>query len=79
MAEQPHDARSFTDRDPTRDLQTDQVLAYLLQRGRRISAPTWRAYVGRNQAPPPVRKVGRTPLWSVDDLDEWLNDPRRRY
>lgn len=28
-----------------------------------IKPPTWRAYVARNQAPRPVRHVGRTPLW----------------
>lgn len=48
------------------------VLAYLAQHGRTITPATWRSYVGRGQAPAPVRHVGRTPLWRIADIDAWL-------
>lgn len=50
--------------EATRDGMTrNQVLAYLASKGRDIQPGTWSAYVARNQAPQPARKVGRTPLW----------------
>jgi hypothetical protein len=57
---------------PQRELTMRQVLELLRQRGRPITAATWRSYVARGQAPPPARHVERTPLWSVDDIDRWL-------
>jgi hypothetical protein len=55
-------------------LTTQQVLDLLRQRGRAITAATWRSYVARGQAPAPATHVGRTPLWSIDDIDRWLPD-----
>jgi hypothetical protein len=42
---------------------TDDVLRWLAEQGRPISASTWYAYVSRGQAPAPKRHVGRTPVW----------------
>lgn len=33
---------------------------------------TWSSYVARGQAPAPTRRVGRTPLWSEDDVRQWV-------
>lgn len=60
------------DPGPVREGDSKFVLAYLNQHGRRIESATWRSYVGRGQAPAPVRHVGRTPLWHLDDVDAWL-------
>lgn len=48
-----------------------QVLAFLRDHGRRISASTWSSYVARGQAPAPSRRVGRTPLWDPQDIAEY--------
>ncbi len=64
-----------TDRSPVREGDTATVLAYLAQHGRTITPATWRAYVARNQAPQPAKRVGRTPLWHLDDIDTWLGKP----
>lgn len=45
-----------------------QVLDYLATQGKHINATTWRSYVAREQAPQPVRKVGRTPLWDAAEI-----------
>jgi predicted DNA-binding transcriptional regulator AlpA len=37
-----------------------------------IASSTWRAYVSRGQAPKPVTRVGREPLWDVEMVEEWL-------
>lgn len=40
---------------------------------------TWSAYVSRGQAPPPTRHIGRTPLWAVEEVDQWVKSrPRKR-
>lgn len=49
-----------------------EVLAYLARHGRRIEPGTWSSYVARGQAPAPVRRVGRTPLWALEDISQWL-------
>lgn len=67
--------RPNTDRGPVREGDTRFVLEYLQLRGRTITAATWRSYVGRDQAPKPVRHVGRTPLWDLADIDTWLARP----
>lgn len=56
---------------PVEEVTSAQVLAYLASRGRVITAATWRSYVGKRQAPQPVRHVGRTPLWSMDEIRRW--------
>lgn len=56
---------------PIREGTIDQVLAYLRERGRPITAATWRSYVGRGQAPQPVRHIGRTPLFDLDEVARW--------
>lgn len=44
----------------------------------RTSASTIRALVSRELFPPPQRRVGRTPLWSIPVLEHWLaNRPGR--
>lgn len=52
-------------------LTSDEVLALLAERGRQISASTWRAYVARGEAPAPVEHVGRTPLWDRAQVIAW--------
>lgn len=53
------------------EMTSEQVLAYLKSIGRPITAATWRSYVAREQAPQPVRKVGRTPLWDPSEIREF--------
>lgn len=36
-----------------------------------IQPSTWAGYVSREQAPQPIRHVGRTPLWNSDDVRAW--------
>lgn len=50
-----------------------QVLAVLRGAGRPIEASTWRAYVKRGQAPAPIEYVGRTPVWSAEEIAAWIN------
>lgn len=38
---------------------------------RHIGPGTWRAYAARDQAPKPVRRVGREGLWSPADVGAW--------
>ncbi len=63
------------DAGPVREVTSAQILDHLRRQGRPITAATWRSYVGRGQAPAPVRHVGRTPLWSLDEVDRWLGMP----
>lgn len=58
---------------------TDQVVAYLASKGRPIAPDTWRSYVNRGQAPKPVRRVGRTPVWSPADVEEYDRKAIRRH
>lgn len=64
----PTSEASATDQHLTRD----QVLAYMRARGRDISVSTWSAYVARDQAPKPDRRINRTPLWAVETIDAYL-------
>jgi hypothetical protein len=64
--------RPNSTRGPVREGDSRFVLEYLRQRGRDITSGTWRSYVGRSQAPAPIRHVGRTPIWHLDDIDAWL-------
>lgn len=36
-----------------------------------VKPKTWSSYVARGQAPQPARRVGRTPLWSEDEVRHW--------
>lgn len=36
-----------------------------------VARDTWYGYVARDQAPKPVRRVGRTPLWDEAEVKEW--------
>lgn len=56
-----------------REATSAQVLEYLRERGRAITPATWRSYVGRGQAPRPVRHTGRTPIWDLGEVDVWLS------
>ncbi|WP_331712371.1 helix-turn-helix transcriptional regulator [Rhodococcus sp. EPR-157] len=40
--------------------------------GKTIAASTWRAYVARGQAPKPTRRVGREPLYSTEEIEQWI-------
>lgn len=56
-------------------LTTDQVLALIKEgTGTELSASTFRGYVTRGQAPAPVEKIGRTPLWKRSEIIEWANN-----
>ncbi|WP_224274109.1 AlpA family transcriptional regulator [Streptomyces sp. LS1784] len=50
-----------------------QVLDYLRAAGRPIAPGTWSSYVARGQAPAPVRRVGRTPLWNPAEIKAWTS------
>ncbi|WP_181785124.1 hypothetical protein [Streptomyces phytophilus] len=65
----PSSAASGEDRHLTRD----QVLNYMRERGRAISASTWSSYTARGQAPRPDRHISRTPLWAVETIDAYLD------
>ncbi|KQC35060.1 hypothetical protein UK82_28530 [Frankia sp. ACN1ag] len=56
----------------------DQVLAYLADAGRPLTADTWSGYVTRAQAPAPARRVGRTPMWDPDTVRAWQAARRGR-
>lgn len=53
---------------------TDQVLEYLTAAGRPIARSTWEAYVARDQAPAPARRIGRTPVWNERVVRAWNGD-----
>lgn len=62
---------ALPDAGPIREATSAQVLAFLNARGRRITPATWRSYVSRGQAPAPLRTVGRTPLWDLNEISRW--------
>lgn len=64
-----HDAATGSPADE--EWTTDHVLAYLAAAGRPIARSTWEAYVARDQAPAPVRRIGRTPVWSERAVRAW--------
>lgn len=64
---------SMAEAAATREATTAQVIAYLAQRGRTIGRATWSHYVSHGQAPEPMRRVARTPIWDLDDVDAWLS------
>ncbi|MDH6293137.1 helix-turn-helix transcriptional regulator [Rhodococcus opacus] len=56
-------------------LTTDQVIDLLKEEtGTELSLSTFRGYVSRGQAPAPVEKIGRTPLWKRSDIIEWAHN-----
>lgn len=55
-----------------RRITTTQVLDLLAGAGRPVKAGTWRSYVAREQAPAPVERVGREPLWDEDEVKAWI-------
>lgn len=49
------------------------VVNYLAAHHKRcIGHSTWRSYVARGQAPAPIGRVGREPLWSPADIEAWV-------
>jgi len=54
----------------------DDVVAYLAELGRTVAPSSWSAYVTRGRAPEPVRYVGRTPVWSPADVQQWADEAR---
>ncbi|QHE72671.1 helix-turn-helix transcriptional regulator [Rhodococcus sp. WAY2] len=56
-------------------LTTDQVIDLINEEtGTELSISTFRGYVSRGQAPAPVEKIGRTPLWKRSDIIEWAHN-----
>lgn len=39
-----------------------------------VKPPTWRAYVKRGQAPAPLRRFGRTPIWDATTVRQWKEE-----
>lgn len=56
----------------------EQVLAHLAEAGMPVAPDTWSAYVSRGQAPAPLRRVGRTPVWDPADVRAWQDGRRGR-
>lgn len=57
------------------ELTTAEVLALIEDKtGRAIAVKTWSSYVARRQAPAPARRIQRTPLYSRDDIEQWITD-----
>ncbi|OAK54003.1 helix-turn-helix transcriptional regulator [Rhodococcoides kyotonense] len=55
------------------ELTTADVLALIEDKtGKAISAKTWSSYVTRGQAPKPARHLSRTPLFSREDIEQWI-------
>lgn len=48
---------------PATEWTSEDVLRYLAIRGRNMAPATWYSYVSRGQAPQPIRRVGRTPVF----------------
>lgn len=56
-------------------LTLDAVLTRIEERtGSKITASTWRSYVARDQAPGPVRRIARQPLFNPADIDSWIDN-----
>ncbi|MCU0268339.1 MAG: helix-turn-helix domain-containing protein [Acidimicrobiales bacterium] len=58
---------------PSQLLGIDDVAALL-----DVTASTVRAYLTRNQLPPPVAKVGGSPVWSRPVVERWASGRRTR-
>lgn len=52
-----------------RELTSDEVAALA-----GVGRNTFLSYVSREQAPQPVRHVGRTPVWDAEEIDHWLKN-----
>lgn len=44
-----------------------------------VQPSTWRAYVARGQAPAPAKRIGRTPLWSWQEVWTWHTNRTGRW
>lgn len=60
--------------NPNRLTSQECIDLIMAESGTEISASTWRSYVARGQAPAPVEKIGRTPLWKRGEVIEWANN-----
>jgi len=57
------------------DLTREEVVARIAASGARpITARTWSSYVTRGYAPKAARRIGRTPLWTTQQVDDWLSN-----
>ncbi|WP_242640394.1 helix-turn-helix transcriptional regulator [Rhodococcoides fascians] len=57
------------------ELSLAEVLTLIEHRtGKAITSSTWRSYVARGQAPKPIRRISNAPLYSRDDIDQWITD-----
>lgn len=60
-------------RDPGIGLTREEVVARIAASGARIiTTRAWSSYVTRGYAPEPARRIGRTPLWTAQQIDDWL-------
>lgn len=39
-----------------------------------IKPRTWSSYVARGQAPPPIARIGSTPVWDREQVEHWLRN-----
>lgn len=58
------------------ELTVQQVVSVAAETGRPLAVSTFRTYVAKNQAPQPVRRAGRTPLWDEDQIRTWIDQGR---
>lgn len=56
---------------------SEDVVAWLAEQGRPITARSWRSYVARGQAPAPEEYVGRTPTWAPEQVMQWHERSKR--
>ena len=56
-------------RRPGREIMRDEAAAIA-----NCTPDSFSGYVTRGQAPAPVRRVGRTPLWDEDVVTEWAKN-----
>ncbi len=52
-------------------LTTEEWTAQECAENWQVRLRTWHGYVARDQAPRPVRHVGRTPLWNATEVRTW--------
>ncbi|MFE0532032.1 hypothetical protein ACFW0V_30965 [Micromonospora parva] len=73
----PRTSRAAGAGAPAEEWTTAEVLAYLAEQGRPITANTWYSYVSRQQAPAPTRYIGRTPVWSPEEVRQYDREATR--
>lgn len=54
------------------ELTASEAASLVTERSGKLSAVSFKAMVARGDAPKPSSWAGRTPLWSLDDLEPWI-------